>query len=93
MVYCFCLQFHLHTTNLETLFKFVPQECLPAELGGSAGSYSELLERQLKSLKENADFFSELERQTVDESKRTEKTDYKENVFGIEGTFKKLNID
>lgn len=35
----------------------------------------------------------ELEKQVVDETKRNEKSDYEENVFGIEGTFKKLNLD
>lgn len=109
--YLFNFQFHIHTANLETLYKFVPQQCLPKELGGNAGTYSELLgefyqtvlvlnlallfflANQLKDLCDNVDFFEELEKQVVDETKRTEKTDYKENVFGIEGTFKKLNID
>lgn len=100
----------MHTTDLESLFKFVPKKCLPNELGGQAGTYQELLgvfgesvevlksifgvlERQISDLKENVDFFLELEKQVVDESKRAEKTEYRENMFGIEGTFKKLNID
>lgn len=53
----------------------------------------EILVGQLKDLEENAEFFCELEKQVVDESKRLEKTEYRETMFGIEGTFKKLNID
>lgn len=50
-------------------------------------------DQQLKNLTENVEFFNELEKQVVDETKRIEKADYQENMFGIEGTFKKLNID
>lgn len=91
----------------------MPQECLPDELGGKAGTYRELLssvafsaliatikmlfffvlDRQLSDLTGHVDFFCELEKQIVDENKRTEKTEYRENMFGIDGTFKKLNID
>lgn len=36
------LQMHFHTHSLETFFEYVPQEILPATLGGAAGSIEQL---------------------------------------------------
>ncbi|KAF2886974.1 hypothetical protein ILUMI_19200, partial [Ignelater luminosus] len=33
---------YLHTESVDSLFKFVPKECMPNEFGGLAGSILEL---------------------------------------------------
>lgn len=44
-------------------------------------------------LEENQDFFEELGKQTTDESKRLKKSTDLDEIFGLEGSFKKLEVD
>lgn len=50
-------------------------------------------EQNRKLLDQNMEFFKEQERQTNDESKRVEKSTDFNKIFGLEGTFKKLEVD
>nr|XP_022907105.1 alpha-tocopherol transfer protein-like [Onthophagus taurus] len=84
------LQLH---SDLETLYKYVPQSCLPKDYGGNAESFQELAKKQRKLLLENADYFIEEEKLITDESKRPGKPKNAGDIFGVEGSFKKLNID
>lgn len=45
------------------------------------------------STMENVEFFKEEEKQIVDETKRPGKPKTVEDLFGIESTFKNMNID
>lgn len=51
------------------------------------------VEIQKRNILENAEYFLEEERLVVDESKRVGKSVMDKEIFGIEGTFKKLTID
>ncbi|KAJ8676443.1 hypothetical protein QAD02_012230 [Eretmocerus hayati] len=64
---------HLHST-MESVDKFIPLENLPNELGGKAGTLSELHRAQMKKLEDCRDWFLEEERRArVDETKRPDK--------------------
>ncbi|XP_076670789.1 uncharacterized protein LOC143370057 [Andrena cerasifolii] len=84
---------HTHTT-LETLAKFIPVDALPNEAGGKAGPLLELHKKSVKLLEENRDWFLEEERtKRVNESLRPGKGKSATDLFGVEGSFKKLEID
>lgn len=85
--------FHMHTTN-DTLEKFVPLEVLPNEAGGKAGPLQELRDKQVKKLADHVAWFQEEEaNHRVDESLRPGKAKTATDLFGVEGSFKKLEID
>ncbi|GJQ85285.1 hypothetical protein Trydic_g23183 [Trypoxylus dichotomus] len=83
---------HLHQ-SLDSLHEHVPKEFLPNELGGQVGTLKELHEKHIKLLRDNADFLEELEEDKADLSKKTEKRQDLDNISGIDGSFRKLDID
>ncbi|XP_055378578.1 alpha-tocopherol transfer protein-like isoform X2 [Condylostylus longicornis] len=83
---------HFHE-NMESLKKFIPLEILPKEYGGLEGNGNELCENIYKHCIENQDFFTELETRKVNEKARPGKPKDASVLFGIEGNFKKLDID
>ncbi|CAH1367255.1 hypothetical protein MTP99_008507 [Tenebrio molitor] len=84
------IQFH---PTVETLYKHVPKDCLPKDYNGGLSSCQQLQADNLKNLLENYDFFTWHEGQKVDESKRVGNEKNINNIFGVDGTFKKLEID
>ncbi|XP_077282417.1 alpha-tocopherol transfer protein-like [Temnothorax americanus] len=84
--------FHMHTTN-DTLEKFVPLEVLPNEAGGQTGSLQELHDKQVKKLVDHVAWFQEEEGHRVNEALRPGKAKTATDLFGVEGSFKKLEID
>ncbi|KAL6428452.1 hypothetical protein ACFW04_008608 [Cataglyphis niger] len=73
--------FHMHTTN-DTLEKFVPLEVLPNEAG------------EIKKLEDHVAWFQEEEtNHRVNEALRPGKAKTATDLFGVEGSFKKLEID
>nr|XP_022904815.1 alpha-tocopherol transfer protein-like [Onthophagus taurus] len=83
---------HLHRTP-EGLHDYINKDDLPNEYGGKLGSFKELHQEMLKNVTENMDFFVQNEKLVADESKRQGKPKNMGDIFGIEGTFKKLDID
>ncbi|XP_076289828.1 uncharacterized protein LOC143213657 [Lasioglossum baleicum] len=85
----------LHThTNLDTLAKFLPVEALPNEAGGKAGPVMKLHEESVKLLEENRDFYVyDEQNKRVNEALRPGKAKSLTDIFGVEGSFKKLEID
>ncbi|XP_045468130.1 alpha-tocopherol transfer protein-like isoform X2 [Harmonia axyridis] len=83
---------HCHT-SLETLYPFVPKDILPEEYGGMAGTLAEYNEQWIKKLEEYTPWFKDQENVKADESKRPGKPTNYNDLFGLEGSFKQLNID
>ncbi|GJQ85280.1 hypothetical protein Trydic_g23179 [Trypoxylus dichotomus] len=85
--------FQLYTDKLDGLYATIPQKCLPKDYGGENGTIDELIEQRNRNFVQNRKFFLEDEKLKSDEFKRTDKTRNSGNVFGMDGTFKKLEID
>ncbi|XP_014485673.1 PREDICTED: alpha-tocopherol transfer protein-like isoform X1 [Dinoponera quadriceps] len=85
--------FHMHTTA-ESVQKFIPLEVLPNEAGGKAGPILELSDKNVKYMADKAAWFKEEEANCrVNESLRPGKAKTATDLFGAEGSFKKLEID
>ncbi|KAB0791292.1 hypothetical protein PPYR_03092 [Photinus pyralis] len=84
---------HVHSDYTKTLYDHVPKECLTVELGGTNGSMRDLYGEVKAMVLENMDFVMEDEKKVADESKRLQKSNKFDSLFGIEGTFKRLEID
>jgi hypothetical protein len=80
-------------TDFESLYKVVPQRLLPTEYGGEAGTISTITESWEKKLLENRDYFLNLSTFGTDENKRKGNPKNSESLFGLEGSFRKLDID
>ncbi|XP_055598366.1 retinol-binding protein pinta-like [Uranotaenia lowii] len=80
-------------SNLESLYKYVPRKLLPTEYGGDAGSIEDIINEGEKKLLSYRNFFLEEENYGTDESKRPGRPKNAENLFGVEGSFRKLEVD
>lgn len=86
-------QFHMHSST-DTLSKFIPLEVLPNEEGGKAGPIMKLHDEQIKWLEKHISWFKEDEaNHRVNEQLRLGKIKSAVDLFGIEGSFKKLETD
>lgn len=72
----------------------MPLDALPNEMGGKAGSLHELADMQIKKLEDYREWFlmDEANRR-VNEALRIGKSKSASDLFGVEGSFKKLDID
>lgn len=87
------MQLFIHGSNLQSLYEHIPQKYLPQELGGENSSFEEIMELQWQVFQEYREYFVENKKYGVDESLRENKsTDYSQ-IFGIEGSFRKLMVD
>ncbi|XP_046417876.1 alpha-tocopherol transfer protein-like [Neodiprion fabricii] len=82
----------LHT-NVESLSKKIPIDLLTNDLGGKIGSEKDLWAAELQKLEEHRAWFQEDETRRVNESLRPGKAKNVTDIFGVEGSFKKLDID
>lgn len=63
------------------------------EYGGTDGTIQEILSFWVERLKNMQDFFDEEETFGTNEAKRKGKAMNSETIFGIDGSFRKLNVD
>lgn len=86
-------RFHVYGQDLTEFYRRVPRELLPTEYGGNAGSITEHWGRWQKNLKNNRDWLISREHIKTDESKRSVNKMESSELFGFEGSFRKLTID
>jgi len=79
---------------METVKKYLPIEALPNEYNGKVESIEEIAAKHVKLLEEYSDWFQHNNIfARVDESLRVGKCGNTENLFGVDGNFKKLELD
>ncbi|XP_060534442.1 alpha-tocopherol transfer protein-like [Cylas formicarius] len=83
---------HIHSNN-DNLYNFIPRECMPSDYGGKGEPLAVLNEKYKQSIYDNQWFFDFQDSMLVDESKRSGPRKNADNLFGFDGTFKKLEVD
>lgn len=84
---------YVHGSNLKSLYKVIPQKLMPAEYGGSAGSLESIVNSWEKRIVSYRDYYKEEEKFGVDESKRVVDKPKNKLLNGVNGSFRKLEID
>ncbi|KYM82716.1 Alpha-tocopherol transfer protein-like protein [Atta colombica] len=90
-------KFHIFNGGAEELYVYMNKDILPNEWGGKAGTFQELNDAWQKKIEKNRDWFLQDEKL----SRTNEKARLLElkssclamNIEGIQGSFRKLNID
>ncbi|KAH8400746.1 hypothetical protein KR009_000742, partial [Drosophila setifemur] len=85
-------RFHVYK-NLEQLSQVIPLEYLPEEYGGSNGRIADMQVDMEKRLLAYKDYFAEDSQYRVNEQLRPGKRVNADTIFGVEGSFRKLDID
>ncbi|XP_057368644.1 retinol-binding protein pinta-like [Daphnia carinata] len=83
----------VHGDDMESLYKEVSKEVLPKEYGGDNMSLAELTVYWKKKCEDRRDFLIAQSKMKSDESKRPGRPKTSDELFGIEGSFRKLNVD
>uniref|UniRef100_A0A1A9X126 CRAL_TRIO_N domain-containing protein n=1 Tax=Glossina brevipalpis TaxID=37001 RepID=A0A1A9X126_9MUSC len=76
--------------SLDSLSQDVPLKYLPKEYGGENGSIAEIIAEWDKKLDEYRDYFKKSSQWGIDEKLRIGKTKDSDDMFGFEGSFRKL---
>ena len=84
---------YLHGTNWDELYKYVPKKYLPKEYGGENGSIEEISKYWEEKILSYSEFFKENEKYGTNEKLRVGKPIDFDSIFGMDGSFRKLNVD
>lgn len=86
-------QLYMHSTK-ESLAKYIPLEALPSDAGGKAKSVLEHHNELMKKLEEHREWFLQDEvTGRVNETLRAHDSKSTMEHLGLQGSFKKLDID
>nr|CAG4636928.1 EOG090X04DJ [Ceriodaphnia reticulata]SVE72871.1 EOG090X04DJ [Ceriodaphnia reticulata] len=83
----------VHGDDYESLYKEISKEVLPKDYGGENMSIAELTAYWKKKCEDNREFLIAQSKMKSDESKRPGRPKTSDELFGIEGSFRKLNVD
>ncbi|XP_015585582.1 alpha-tocopherol transfer protein-like [Cephus cinctus] len=89
-------KFRVHTGDGEELYPYIEKEILPEEWGGKAGSFKELNDAWRNKIEKNRDWYlreEKLSRTNENARMPHTKSSIAVEINGIQGTFRKLNID
>lgn len=89
---CFPFQFYVYK-NWEQLYDMIPREYLPEDCGGQNGRVADIIAQMEKEMLDYNDYLKEDNQFGVDEQLRPGKRLNADTLFGIEGSFRKLDID
>ncbi|XP_065368349.1 alpha-tocopherol transfer protein-like [Calliphora vicina] len=84
---------YVHGNKMDLLTKEIPLKYLPKEYGGENGCIADLTVEWEKKLDDYRDYFKKNAEYGTDESIRPGKAIDFDSMFGIEGSFRKLNVD
>ncbi|XP_012273701.1 alpha-tocopherol transfer protein-like isoform X2 [Orussus abietinus] len=80
-------------SNLNTLYEHIPREILPTEYGGDAGPIQAIHDAWMKKLESYGPWFAEQENIKTNEALRPGKPKTHDDLFGLDGSFRQLEID
>jgi hypothetical protein len=78
---------------MESLYNHIPRDILPIEYGGNGGSINDIIAEWEQKVLDHREFIIKESSYGVDEKKRIGLPISREMLFGIDGTFRKLEID
>ena len=85
---------HVHPKgDLSKMQEDVGLDILPKEYGGTNGTIAELTDYWVKQIDDKREWLIEQTKYKTDEAKRPGKPKLHSDIFGIEGSFRKLEID
>ncbi|XP_060842121.1 uncharacterized protein LOC132922564 [Rhopalosiphum padi] len=81
-------------SDMDTVYKSIPKEYFASDMGGKAPSFEAQKDKSLERFKTYGSFFEDDEKfNRVDENKRIDKNNRFNSSHGLEGSFKKLELD
>lgn len=86
-------QLFVHGNKMDSLTKEIPLKYLPKEYGGENGSIDEIMQEWEKKMDQYSEYFKKNAEYGTDEKLRPGKAVDFDSMFGIEGSFRKLDVD
>ncbi|XP_067014785.2 alpha-tocopherol transfer protein-like isoform X2 [Anabrus simplex] len=86
-------QLHFHSGEMEGFYKQFPKEILPKEFGGTCLNMASYHDYAIQRITENREWLLSQATLRVDENRRPGRATSAEDLFGMEGSFKRLEID
>ncbi|KAH9645182.1 hypothetical protein HF086_005727 [Spodoptera exigua] len=83
----------VHNQNYPAMYKTIPKSILPVEYGGTDGTLQELIDHWKAKVESYRDWFLKQEEARSEESKRPGCPKNSSNLFGVEGSFRRLEVD
>ncbi|KAL6440290.1 hypothetical protein ACFW04_003100 [Cataglyphis niger] len=84
---------HVYPSGAESLYEMIPRSILPVDFGGEQPSLDTIADMWQAKLMQQREWFLEQEKVKVNESLRSNSVIKPDDLFGVSGTFRKLNID
>ncbi|XP_067014783.2 alpha-tocopherol transfer protein-like isoform X1 [Anabrus simplex] len=84
---------HFHSGEMEGFYKQFPKEILPKEFGGTCLNMASYHDYAIQRITENREWLLSQATLRVDENRRPGRATSAEDLFGMEGSFKRLEID
>ncbi|XP_037952690.1 retinol-binding protein pinta-like [Teleopsis dalmanni] len=81
------------SSDSEAIFNFVPRNYLPIEYGGENGTMQDIINNMEEKIMKYREYFLDDSKYGTDEKLREGTPINYESYFGIEGSFRKLDID